>query len=122
MLDFIRDPELDPGLPNLRAITVQRGRGNLQHWRVVVPAIDPELKAWDKVLGIVVQGEEFIIPRGSAKGANLAFRDLEDSVELLRLLIADQSNWESTFVSSFASMLSVPERLGLPGAVSRGVR
>ena len=56
-----------------------------------------------------------LVPKGQAEGVARAHSDLEETVELLRLLIADPSRWKDQFTSGSATCLNATERLALPG-------
>ena len=111
---ILADRELDPGFDQLKLHTLQVLRGNLQHWSYVIPAVKPELGVVNRMLGLGVEGDLYLCPRESSSSAALAYEDLEETVELLRLLVAIPKRWESDFTNAFGGMLRPEEPFPLP--------
>ncbi len=58
-------------------------------------------------------------PKGTPEEVEAVWQDFHRVLELLRVLFDDAANWTSTFTSSFAGMLTVRERLALPGQAQK---
>ena len=63
-----------------------------------------------------------IAPPGEDPRRRLIFEDFWNATEIARILIADPAQWEASFVGSFSGVLSINERLALPGRKVRVVR
>ena len=108
---ILQDPALDPGFEELRLLTLQVLRGNLQYWTYVLPCLRAGLGTVDKLLGLCRPGDPMLHPRDSSNEAEVAYESLEETVELLRLLVSQPDRWDSVFTNSFMGMLSIPEQL-----------
>ena len=108
--------ELNPGLQGLKLKTLQALRGNLQFWTYVLPGLRPELGVVDRLLSLCHADDPAVDLKCPAEEAERAYQDLEDTVELMRLLSAGPERWRSTFTGAFTSMLDPAERLALPEA------
>ena len=113
---LLNDPIYDAGNKDLRLLDLQRVRGTTQSWAPVLPALRTELKAVDLFLGPAgPDGRvQCSLPPGPA--ADRAWLDLWRAFEFLRLLCARPEVWQARFATGLESLLTIRERLALPGA------
>ena len=85
-----------------------------------MPPLRALLGATDALLKDGQRGRN-IAPPGDDPRRRLVFEDFWNATEIARVLIADPAQWEASFVGSFSGVLSVNERLALPGRKVRVV-
>ena len=111
---LLADPELDAGNVNICHKFLEQYRGNQQYWSLVVPPLRTLTSATDALMKGGRQGGR-TRPPGGDRHRQLIFEDFWRATEMARILLADEEQWEASFVGAFSGVLSLNERLALPG-------
>ena len=115
----MHEAELDPGCRRVSVRTVQRVCGNLQPASVACTALQPELGAIYHMLSRADGSCNHVTPRGSETEVQRAWEEWDETVTAVRLLIAVPEAWTAHFNSGLRTMLTVAERLAIPGEWKR---
>jgi hypothetical protein len=115
--DLVRSSDLDHGHTCLTEHAVQSLAGTLQHASVPCPALRAELGAIYCLLRHVAPGSRNIQVTGAHAAA--VWAEFWGFVEFTRILVEIPSMWTTHFTSGLRAMLSVGERLALPGEHER---
>eukprot|EP00971_Amphidinium_carterae_P194239 3854396-Amphidinium_carterae.1 len=103
-----------------KAITLrelQRLRGTAQSWCAVMPGIRLVLRAVDVFL-TPREESDHVQPQPSVDAAT-AWQELWSAIEIMRFLVGRPEVWKDRFLASMNRLLTVPEQLGLPGALQQ---
>ena len=111
---LLADPELDAGNVNICHKFLEQYRGNQQYWSLVVPPLRTLTSATDALMKGGRQGGR-TRPPGGDRHRQLIFEDFWRATETARILLADEEQWAASFVGAFSGVLSLNERLALPG-------
>jgi len=114
-LVIFSDPALDPQNKRLPILTVQVCRGNGEWLAVVQDSVRPELRALDAVLRGAKRGQLHCDPPGTPTQVAETWEEFREVVEFFRVLLSRPELWGTEFTNSFSGMLSIAERLSLPG-------
>ena len=122
---LLSDPCFDYGCKEISVRTIQRFRGIVTGWSVVVPGLRNELKAADRFIGPNLDGGSRATPKVSdptcEEEREQAWRDLWELFEATRWLCARPETWSSKFGAGLRELLPVRERLAVPGEWQQGV-
>jgi len=88
-------------------------RGNQQYWAIVMPSMRHLLGSTDAMLRRGRCG--YADPGVCNVTREQIFQDFWEDVELARILVADRSKWSSRFVGAMVGVLTVNERMAMPG-------
>ena len=110
-----RDPAFDTGNKDLRLLPVQVFTGNLQYGVVANPWLLPELGAMYRLLSTADPTRLKVWPRGNTREVQVAWEDLGEATEIVRLSTEVQKEWEASFSTGLGALLDPRELLALPG-------
>ena len=110
---LLADPKLDYGEQNIPWNFLEVYRGNQQYWCLVMPAMRCLVSATDALMR--GRPRRLAGPRGEGEQCALAWTDFWQATEVARVLAADQSKWSSRFTGALPGVLTINERLALPG-------
>ena len=114
-LHMLADPNLDYGRRDIDYKFLEQYRGNQQYWTIVMPAMVCTLHAADALLKGGAEGGK--VRQGKSDAARgRQFVDFWSATELARTLVASETQWETRFSGLLAGVLSVRERMALPGS------
>ena len=114
---LLKDPALDPGHRVLSLDLPMQLRGNAEYWLIVCPTLATELNIMNHMLSVPEGATEHSLATQTEK----TWREWEEMIELLRVMIALPDLWESRFCSGIEGVLTPAERLSLPKAKGRVV-
>jgi len=109
------DRSLDPGNQRIPILTVQIARGNGEWLAVVQDSVRPELKALDAALKGARRGQLYSDPPGTELQIAELWEEFHSAVEFFRVLLCRPELWGRSFTNTLNGMLTLPERLTLPG-------
>jgi len=112
-----QEPQLDGYWVTVWAIQVCRG---VAEWIAnVQPSIRPELKVFDAMLKGASLGQTYVDPPGAEETCNELWEEFRETCAFFRVLLARQECWGVAFTNSMRGVLSVRERLAIPGELER---
>ena len=112
---LFHDAELDPGCRQVSIKTVQRACGALQPASVACLALQPELGALYHMLSRSDSGSNQVSPKGDEREVQRAWEEWDEALTAVRLLLATPEAWRAHFTTGLRTMLTVAERLAIPG-------
>jgi len=113
-------PDFNRGCRGLSQALVQELRGCQQFWSWIKKTLKPLFGATDELLA-GVDSRGFAVPRGGPSRQTRVWEEFWDAIQLQRILVQKESFWEARFTDGLEHLLSVRERLALPGASERVV-
>ena len=84
-------------------------------------AVVPELGAIYQFLRVTDRHSQNVSPVGGPEQVEAAWRELDEAKVALAFLVAEPSAWGAHFTAGFRNMLTVAERLALPGERDRAI-
>ena len=114
---LLADRAFDSGSKSASLLDLHKLRGTGTSQVPAWPSISTELRAVDVFLGSPPGGP--LKPKVDAGKEELAWQDLWDVCELLRLVLARPEVWGERFTVGLASLLDPRERLSLLGNKAR---
>jgi len=111
--------ELKMGQRHVPLKVTQEAHGTMNYMANAQPAILPEMPPLSRMLGQADPRSKWVNPRGGEESVATAWEEWDDTLELLRVMVEDPSQWQANFTSAFTSALTLRERLAAPGAEDR---
>ena len=115
---FFSDRIWDPGGANRGKLTVklvQRGVGQLRHIGQVCRPVHHAYRSLQRMLRVEQRGQQLVDPPGTASEKEMYWTNLGETIEFLRIVLSDSDLWRTTVIAPFTSVVSVAERLSIPG-------
>ncbi|CAE8593825.1 unnamed protein product, partial [Polarella glacialis] len=113
---LLADLSLRRGCRELKIKLAQELRGSAQYWTTAQPELHTELAVLDLMLN-QADRSTWVNPKGDERTVEAAWGEFWDTLDLFRMTF-DQPV-ESSFEAAFEKLLSVRERLALPGAAQK---
>ena len=98
---------------------MQRACGSLQPASVACTALQPELGALYHMLSRSDDASNQVSPKGDEPAVARAWEEWDEALAAIRLLLEVPEAWSAQFTSGLRSMLTVAERLAIPGEWKR---
>ena len=118
---LLSDKMWDHGSRHIRMKSMQSMVGMLRHVGQVYRPAHTAYAALHMMLRTVEARQQWVGPPGTEAEVERHWLHLWDSVEFLRVQLSDPNLWRANMLCAFTSVISVPERLAIPGELDNVV-
>ena len=112
--------EFSRGCTDIPIKLVQELRGSQQFWSWIKRNRPPFFGATDALLACP-DARGFARPAGNPEHQHRAWCEFWDTLDMQRVLVQREAFWEARFTDGLDNMLTLEERLALPGAAAKAV-